>query len=172
MAKIKAKNSEKFEIQWVQAVQEAAFWDKMVQEDSIPQNVLNVSEELLKDYYTASAELLNEKKWNEARDAFLFLTFLNPGYQNFWMGLGIAEQASGNLHAALVAYLLAEAIDSSNPSVHTNAYQCYIALENKKAAEWAHHKAMQAFGNKPEHAEMKSAFIKYCLDLEATRRPK
>lgn len=146
----RAETFEKNEIQWIDAVSGQDFWQKMALEDAIPQKQLNVSDDLLKLYYSAAADLLNEKNWKDARDAFLFLTFLNPNYQNFWLGLGIAEQAMGSFNAALIAYLLAETIDPTNLAVHTNTYQCHKAVGNEVAAEWSYQKAQQAIGENSE----------------------
>lgn len=166
MSKTKSNPLEKYEIQWVDVVKDTRYWEQILNEDIFPQTQFQVSDQLLKDYYNAAAELLNEENWNSARDAFLFLTFLNPSYQNFWIGLGIAEQASGDFNAALVAYLLAEIIDSTNPTVHTNAYQCHLALGNKQAADWSNHKALLACGNKVEYAQIKAEFEAFIKQRE------
>jgi tetratricopeptide (TPR) repeat protein len=97
-----------FKINWENTPPD--FWKKVTDEDAFPQELLNVNEETLTLYYQAAAQLLEEEKWDEAAEAFVFLTFLNPTYQNFWLGLGIAQQGQSKFQEAIESYLVAYAL--------------------------------------------------------------
>src|SRR5262245_15406726 len=95
---------------------------------NFPQRMLGVSDAVLQSYYEAAAELLSEQKWADASDAFTFLAFLNPSIANFWVGLGIADQWQEKYEGAALSYLMAQALDPSNPIPYSNACQCNLAL--------------------------------------------
>jgi type III secretion system low calcium response chaperone LcrH/SycD len=126
-----------------------------------PQRVLNVSDSLLDEYYNIAKEIINEGSFKEAELAFTFLTFLNPYYQNFWLGLGIACQSQGNFENAIEAYSAAELLNPLNPNVHLNAYQCHIALENNEAAEIAFNKAISICNINKEYEDVRKMLIQY-----------
>lgn len=167
MKKGNVERIEDVEISWATALEDPKFWDLGAEGGA--QKQFHVTDEMLSHYYRAATELLHEKRWSDARDAFLFMTFLNPGYQSYWMGLGIAEQAQGQLQAALAAYLMAEALDATNPAVHANAFQCHAALEHADLAAWSYQKALDACGDKPEFADMKTQLVEYQKKLKPKR---
>lgn len=125
------------------------------------QKLFGISNEVLQKYYTVAVSFLEEKRWEDARDAFLFLTFLNSGIHNIWLGLGIAEQSLNQFETAIVAYLMAEATQPTDPVPHANTYQCLMALGNKELAEESYTKALECCGEAPEHADLKQRLIKY-----------
>lgn len=153
-------SNEDYEIKWDEVLADPHFWDS-VEAGEPPQKQFKVTDQMLNRYYSVAAEILEQKNWKDAGDAFLFLTFLNPGYQSFWIGFGIANQAQGEFEAAVMAYFMAEAIDPSNPVVHANAYQCYKALGEQDLAEWSYEKAIEACGDKLEYAALKSQVKQY-----------
>lgn len=161
---------ENYKIKWGEAVTSSDFWDKMAQEGVWPQQQFNLSDELLAKYYEAATEFLEEKNWSEARDAFLFLAFLNPTYQNFWLGLGISEQTQAEFPSALAAYVMAEALDPENPVVHANAFQCHVAVGNHDLAERSYQRALEICGDKPEYAEVKSKVVQQKQRLDQSKK--
>lgn len=129
------------------------------------QQLLGVSNEMLDRYYASAMKLLDQKQWEQARDAFLFLTFLNPCVHSFWMALGIAEQWQKHYESALLAYSMAEATDPNNPSVHANAFQCSLAIGEKEAAARFHQKALDCCGEEEEFAGLKAHLLDYSKQL-------
>lgn len=129
------------------------------------QQLLDISDEVLERYYAATIQLLEQKRWDEARDAFLFLTFLNPCMHNFWMGLGIAEQWRKQYEAALLAYSMAEITDSQDPAVYANSYQCNLALGKKEEAAHSLKQALDACGENDDHAGLKAHLLDYSNQL-------
>lgn len=125
------------------------------------QELLGVSDEVLQKYFNAARRLLDDKKWFDARDAFLFLTFLNGFVHDHWIGLGIAQQSQGRYQEALMAYIMAEATDPSDPVAPANAFQCAAALHELEYAAYSLDKAIQCCGDNPQHAQLKQRLMSY-----------
>lgn len=123
------------------------------------QERLNISDEVLADYYRVAAQLLEEKNWKDASDAFLFLIFLNPFFYEFWLGIGIAQQAQHLYDKALIAYIMAESIEPQNPIPQANRFQCHFALGEYEQAERSWHKAMENC----RHDEISFSMLKHDL---------
>lgn len=125
------------------------------------QSLLGVSDEAIEKYYEIARGLLDENNWFDARDAFLFLSFLNPLVHEYWVGLGIAEQSQSKFQQALMAYIMAEATNSENPVPPANAFQCAVALNELDFALYSLDKAITCCGDKPEFSELKEKLLSY-----------
>jgi type III secretion system low calcium response chaperone LcrH/SycD len=132
------------------------FHDKLAKEPNGMQQLFGISPEVLERYYSIASKLLEEKQWEKARDAFLFLLFLNPCIHNFWIGLGVAEQSQQNFKQALLAYMMAETTDSNDPVVYANAFQCHLALGSRKLAMFSFQMALDCCDSRPGNEEFKS----------------
>ncbi|MBA3958362.1 MAG: tetratricopeptide repeat protein [Parachlamydiaceae bacterium] len=140
---------------------DAGQWDLLMTEENGVQKLLAISDETLQRYYEVSSQLLKENQWSQARDAFRFLTFLNPYVHSFWMGLGIAEQTQGNFEQAIIAYMLGEVTDPNDPIVHANALQCYVALGDKALAGRAYQIALDLCDSSEGYTELKENLLNY-----------
>jgi len=125
------------------------------------QEMLGISDEAAEKYFTIARSFLEQHNWFDARDAFMFLTFLNNYVHDYWVGLGIAEQSRGKFQEALMAYIMAEATDPADPVPLANAFQCSAALDEYDYAAYCLDKAIQLCGDSPEHAELKEKLSKY-----------
>ena len=130
-----------------------------VEENVYPQQQYKVTDEVLKNYFTAATELFHENNYGDARDAFTFLTFLNPSYSEFWIGLGLAEQSFEKYESASVAYQVAEMLDPKDPIIHANLYTCFSELNQLGLAEQSFHKCVEACGDNPEFSDIKASLI-------------
>lgn len=130
-------------------------------EDATGQKMLGISDEVLNVYYKTAWKFLEEGNWADARDAFLFLVFLNPFVHDFWTCLGIAEQSQSKFNEALVAYTMAEATNPDNPVPIANAFQCSSALGEEVYAKYALEKAIEKCGDLPEHKDLKEKLLKF-----------
>lgn len=146
----------KYIIKWNEPVDQNNFLNRLLEENVEMQQYLNISDEVLAKYYVMAAEILQEHNFENSRDAFLFLTFLNPNYANFWIGLGMSEQALGCFDEAISAYRLAEVLDPQNPTIHINAFKCHKALDNQQLADESYEKCTQACSDQSKHAQIKS----------------
>lgn len=124
-----------------------------------PCDQMEIPSEVLELYYKAACLYLHEKKWFEARESFIFLTFLNPSIYVYWTGLGIANQSLEKYDDALDAYLMAQSLSSENPVPYANAYQCYKARNEEELAASALDKAIALCSEKEEFAELKQALL-------------
>lgn len=84
------------------------------------QEVLDISDAQMAEIYACAYAFFNEKRYTEAADIFLLLSTLTPLVHSFWLGLGMAEQCSGDYEAAIMAYWMALALDEHNfmPLIH------------------------------------------------------
>lgn len=128
-------------------------------DDKAPQELLGVTDEVLHHYYKAAIKLLDEHNWHDAKDAFTFLTFLNPLVHNFWVGLGIAEQSQSKFDEAILAYTMAEATDPNDPVPCANAYQCGLAIHENDFAKYSLEKAISLCGEHEEFAALKAQLV-------------
>lgn len=127
--------------------------------DETPQELFGVSQPVLEKYYKSALTFLSNKKWDSARDAFMFLTFLNPYVHEFWVGLGIAEQSQSHFDKAIQAYTLAEATDPEDPIPIANSFQCILAMGEKEFAQYTLDKAVKRCGDKEEFSSLKSQLL-------------
>lgn len=126
-----------------------------------PQQMFGVTTPVLDRYYRTALKFLENKNWENARDAFMFLTFLNPYVHDFWVGLGIAEQSQSHFDKALQAYTLAEATDPEDPIPIANAFQCILALGEKDYAQYTLDKALARCGDNEVFAGLKSQLLQH-----------
>ncbi len=119
------------------------------------QEVFKLSNQVLEKYFQASERLLQEKRYEEASDAFFFLIYLNPYYHSFWVCLGMAEQGRGNFSDATFAYLIAQALKIENPIPYLNVAKCFMALGEKEAAAENIEKAIEFSHLSSDHKTIK-----------------
>lgn len=128
-------------------------------EETTPQELLGINQMVLEKYYKSAISFLSDRKWENARDAFTFLTFLNPYVHEFWVGLGIAEQSQSCFDKALQAYTLAEATDPEDPIPIANSFQCILALGENEYAQYTLEKALKRCGEKEEFSSLKAQLL-------------
>lgn len=119
------------------------------------QDFLHISDEVLDQYYEASRELLESKRYEEAADAYTFMTFINPLYASFWLGLGIAEQSQEHYTEAAIAYTKAIENNPYDPASFANMAQCLVSLNEREGARICCDKALEVCDNKPEYHSIK-----------------
>ena len=162
------KNLEDYRIKTDKLVKigEENFLESFLSKPNGLQELFGLSDEVLNVYYNAALQMLEEKRWNDAADAFLFLSTLNPGVQSYWIGAGIAEQSQNNFGDALQYYVVAESIDPHDPVLHANAFQCNLALDDMETAKIFYFQALECCGEKEEHAAIKAKLEAYRLQLQ------
>lgn len=144
---------------------ESNSWESFAKNPNGMQEILGITHDVLSRYFTVANHFLEEQNWINARDAFLFLTFLNPSIHTFWMGLGIAEQSQGQFEPALVAYLMGEVTDPNDPMVHANAYQCHEALGNRVMAIRSFQIALDSCDSREGYSALKDKLLNYRKQL-------
>lgn len=153
--KYKLKIDEAF----ISKMNQQGWFDQDIKDPNYFQQVLGVTNDVFEVYYRAAAFLLEAGRFEDARDAFGFLAFLNPFLHNVWMGTGIAQQSLGHYEEACNAYFMAEAIDPNDPHMHANTFQCFIALNDIDAAKESLNLAIECCGETPEYEGLKKQLL-------------
>ncbi len=73
-------------------------------------DVLGFSPEAIDHFYTAAHNLISQKRYKDAKDAFFFLVTIAPQVSECWLGLGLAygqcKETEGAIHSFLRAIAL------------------------------------------------------------------
>ena len=141
-------------MQMIQEDQEG--YARNLQEGKSPSELIQMSDTTLEALYQAAKHLYEEKKYQEAADAFTFLTFLNPYQYVFWLGLGNAEMWLNNHQAACLAFEYCIETDHTQPFPYYNLAECLEHLKNYDRAQHVLEETLKLIGADKEHADLKS----------------
>lgn len=119
------------------------------------QEILGYSIQTMDKFYEAAYSLFQKQQYEEAADAFVFLTTLNPKVHNYWLGLGMSEQLNEEYDAALMAYSMAIVTNAENPLPHYHSATCYRAVHDKESALLALELAIKHAGDHENHSAIK-----------------
>lgn len=75
------------------------------------QDVFGLTTEDISKMFDIAISFMHQHRFDEAIQAFTFLTKVNPYISDFWMGLGAAHQSQGSFKEALSAFLAAQTMD-------------------------------------------------------------
>ncbi|MBS0656030.1 MAG: hypothetical protein JSR46_09650 [Verrucomicrobia bacterium] len=98
-------------------------------------DILGFSDDELMPLYDHAIQMLYAQRIEDAKTAFSFLTKINPYLAIFWVGLGLAHTAEGNISAAFTAFLMALTMDPLMIEAYEYAIDCCIEKEDFKQAE-------------------------------------
>lgn len=126
-----------------------------VESGEIFQEIIGYSEQTMHKFYSAACRLFEKQKYEEASDAFVFLTTMNPLVHYYWLGLGMSEHMLGEYSEALLAYNMAIVIDKTNPISHYHAASCHKALYDVKNAIISLNHAIDMAKDNKVHAKIK-----------------
>ncbi len=118
------------------AEQRAQFIDALSEGRTL-QEIGKISDATIERMYQAAKELYEANNFEEARDAFSFLTLLNGQKFAFWLGLANCELELKNYDSALYAYAFASKYNPEDYLSHIFAAECYGAMgdaDNRKNA--------------------------------------
>lgn len=117
----------------------------------IPQNIYGYSDETMKKFYQAAHRFLEQKKYSESLDAFVFLVTMRPCDYAYWIGLGSALQSCKEYESAIDAYELAATYDLENPWAYFYLANCLFAIHDRTSA-------LQAIELALDYADRNEAF--------------
>lgn len=103
---------------------------KHLEEGKSLQDIFGFSDETTAEFYDAAKNVLEQKRFTDAIDAFVFLTTINPYISDFWTGLGLAQQNNNDHDAALFSYNVAFTIEEGEIYPYILAAQCCIEMKN------------------------------------------
>lgn len=140
---------------------------RKINEGKVLQEIIGYSPETMEKFYQIAYKLFQHQQYQEAADAFIFLTTLNPYVFNYWLGLGMCEQLCGKFDGALIAYATSILINVTNPIPQYHSSACYKALNDSGNAIASLELAILYAGEKPEFDSIKKHAM---ADLETLRR--
>lgn len=143
---------------------------RYVEEGKTFQEILEFDDDAMHRFYRIARGLLESHRNQDAADAFLFLTTLNPFVASYWIGLGMCEQLQEEYKRALVAYAMATVSDRSNPTPLYYAAACHHALDDLDRALVSLDQAIQDAGDIAEYASVKDRALAAQRVLLAKRR--
>lgn len=124
------------------------------------QEILEFSDETMGKFYQAAHGLLEQNRYEDATNAFIFLVTLNPLHPEYWMGLGAALHFTHDYEAAIDAYEIAAIYDLENPIPYFYLAKCLFAIHDRTAAMQALDLAIEYAKDKQEHSTLRQEAIK------------
>jgi hypothetical protein len=110
------------------------------------QEIFGFSNETTVEFYEAAKNILEQKRYEDAIDAFTFLTTINPYMADFWMGLGMAQQNNNEHDAALFSYSIGYTLEGGVIFPYVLAAQCCMEIRDFE-------RALEVIGNAETYAE-------------------
>lgn len=98
------------------------------------QEMLGFSDEVMNQFYTNACQIFENKRYDDASNAFLFLVTINPYHYDYWLGLGAATQHSHDYEAAIDAYEMAAICQLDNPIPYFHLANCLFAMHDRDNA--------------------------------------
>lgn len=118
------------------------------------QEIIGYSDETMEGFYQIANKLYAEAKHEEAKDAFLFLTTMNPNIYAFWIGLGMSFQMIEEYEEAILAYEYACKLENSLAFPWFHAANCFMLIGNKDLAKSYYLTAKELAQDKAESKEV------------------
>lgn len=108
---------------------------KCVESNELPtdktlQEVMGYSTHTLELCYNQALHCFEAGEYKNGAALFSLLVMINPGYNHFWVGLGMCHQALTRWDQALKAYSMAGLIDSKDPLCHLYISECHSKHNN------------------------------------------
>ncbi len=128
---------------------------KQLSEGRSAQEIMGFSDETMAKFYKAARHLFENRYYDGAADAFLFLATLNPYNHDYWLGLGMSLQKSNQFETAIDAYELAAICQPDTPVPYFYLAKCYYAVHERKNADMALDIAIEYAGDSDEYDDLK-----------------
>lgn len=131
------------------------FIQESLRQGKSPQAVLGVTQEEMAIFYRYARALFTGAEYDKAVDAFLFLSTLDEGCQEYWIGLGMALQMQKKYEAAIDAYEVGATCGIESPVPYFYLAKCFFALHDKTNAMDSLEIAIEYAGDLEEYRELK-----------------
>ena len=140
-------------------LEDPTFVKKAVQENKTFQDIIGYSADTMQLFYDAAYNWFQEGNYEQAADAFVFLTTLNPFVHNYWLGLGMSEHRSSNFEGALTSYGMAILIDEKSAVSHYHLATCHYEIGENEQSLKALELAIK-YSDVEEYASIKERALK------------
>ncbi len=131
------------------------FLDTVLKSGKTLQEAFFLSNETMSYFYQVGRHFLQEKSFDKARSLFFLLSHLNGGVYEFWLGLALAYQESGDIEHAIAAYKKSKNIRENDPTVELFLADCFLDLKVPNEAEEHLHLAKEKMTKNQEYAFLK-----------------
>jgi len=98
------------------------------------QQLFGFSNETTVEFYEAAKSILEQNRYEDAINAFTFLTTLNPYISDFWLGLGMAHQQNNDFDKAIYAYSVGFKLKGGKIFPYSLAAQCCMEIKDYEQA--------------------------------------
>lgn len=120
-----------------------------------PQEILGFSDKTMAKFYKAAYKLFEGRHYVDAANAFLFLVTLNTHNHDYWLGLGMSTQLSGDYEGAIDAYEMAAMTDVESPVPYFYLAKCLFAIHDRDSALQAIELALEYAGDQEQYSELR-----------------
>jgi type III secretion system low calcium response chaperone LcrH/SycD len=124
------------------------------------QEILEFTEATMAKFYRAAHYLFEHQKYTDAGNAFLFLVTLNPHNHDYWLGLGMSTQKTGDYEGAIDAYEMAAYYDINNPVPYFYLAKCFFAVHEHENSLHALDLAIEYAEESDQYEDLKRQAIK------------
>lgn len=137
--------------------------------DKTFQEILGYSIHTLELFYLQALSYFDQGAYQNGVALFSLLVLINPGYNHFWVGLGMCQQALTNWEEALRAYSMARLTDPDDPLCHLYASECQSECHNLTEAKEEIDKAMELMDNSHDHKydELRKLAVEWKRELSS-----
>lgn len=98
--------------------------------DKTLQEIMGYSTHTLELCYNQALHCFEAGEYKNGVALFSLLVMINPGYNHFWVGLGMCHQALTHWDQALKAYSMAHLTDPKDPLCHLYTSECHSQHSN------------------------------------------
>ena len=128
--------------------------NKEFSEGKMIHEIMGFSYGTMEKFCKVAFHLLEEKRYEEASNAFLFLVSLNHHCDEYWIGLGISTQLCNHYEEAIDAYEMAAICRLENPTPYFYIAKCLFAIHDRQNALQAIDLAIEYSQDQPEYEEL------------------
>lgn len=135
--------------------------------DKTFQEILGYSVHTLELFYLQALSYFDQGAYQNGVALFSLLVLINPGYNHFWVGLGMCHQALTQWEEALRAYSMARLMDPNDPLCHLYASECQSECHNLNEAKEEIDKAVELIDSSHDakYAELRKLAIEWKKEL-------
>lgn len=97
--------------------------------------VLGFTPEAIDKFYETAHQMIAQKRWKEAKDAFFFLVTVAPQVSECWLGLGLAYGQCKETEGAIQSYLRAIALSPHRADGYVAFARLFTAMDDVPRAQ-------------------------------------
>lgn len=98
-------------------------------------DVLGFSTDAIDNFYSAAHQMMAQKRYKEAKDAFFFLVTIAPQVSECWLGLGLAYGQCKETEGAIQSFLRAIALSPHRADGYIAFARLFTAIDDIPRAE-------------------------------------